>query len=31
LRYATELQVIEPVHLRVRLKENLQKALVSYQ
>ena len=31
LRYATELQVIEPIHLRIRLKENLQKALQSYQ
>ena len=31
LRYATELQVIEPRHLRIRLKENLQKALQNYQ
>jgi predicted DNA-binding transcriptional regulator YafY len=31
LRYATELQVIEPVYLRNRLLENLQKALLHYQ
>ena len=31
LRYATELQVIEPTHLRIKLKENLKKALQLYQ
>ena len=31
LRYATELQVIEPIQLRIKLKENLKKALQLYQ
>ena len=31
LRYATELQVIEPLRLRNLLRENLQKALLHYQ
>ena len=31
LRYATELQVIEPLRLRNQLRENLQKALLHYQ
>ncbi len=30
-RYATELQVIEPIQLRIKLKENLKKALQLYQ
>jgi hypothetical protein len=29
--YATELQVIEPIHLRIKLQENLKKALQLYQ